>query len=126
MKQQQITWCSPWGCKELPVTERLSTTKHSTAQNITWGFPGGSDDIEPACNAGDPSSIPGSGRCFRERKGYPLQHSCLEIPNGQRSLMGFSPWGCKESDTTEQLRTRKVTCWDLDSVNYYFLIIYSQ
>ena len=24
-------------------------------------------------------------------------------PHGQRSLMGYSPWGCKESDTTEQL-----------------------
>ena len=23
--------------------------------------------------------------------------------HGQRSLVGYSPWGCKESDTTEQL-----------------------
>ena len=31
----------------------------------------------------------------------PLQYSCLENPQGQRSLAGYSPWGRKESDTTE-------------------------
>ena len=35
--------------------------------------------------------------------GNPLQYSCLENPHGQRSLAGYSPWGCEESDTTEQL-----------------------
>ena len=30
-----------------------------------------------------------------------LQHSCLENPHEQRSLAGYSPWGGKESDTTE-------------------------
>ena len=34
----------------------------------------------------------------------PLQYSCLENPHGQRSLVGYSPWGHKESDTTEWLR----------------------
>ena len=33
--------------------------------------------------------------------GDPLQYSCLENPHGQRSLAGDSPWGHKESDTTE-------------------------
>ena len=31
--------------------------------------------------------------------GNPLQYSCLENPHGQRSLAGYSPWGCKESGT---------------------------
>ena len=31
----------------------------------------------------------------------PLQYSCLENPHGQRNLKVYSPWGCKESDTTE-------------------------
>ena len=31
-----------------------------------------------ASNAGDPGSIPGSGRAPGERNGYPLQYSCLE------------------------------------------------
>ena len=38
-----------------------------------------------------------------EEQGNPLQYSCLENPYGQRSLTGYSPWGRKESDTTERL-----------------------
>ena len=44
------------------------------------GFPGGSDGKESACNAGDPGSIPGSGRSPGEENGNPLQYSCLENP----------------------------------------------
>ena len=39
------------------------------------GFPDSSVDKESACNAGDPSSIPGSGRSAGEGIGYPLQYS---------------------------------------------------
>ena len=35
-------------------------------------FPGGSDSKISACNAGDPSSIPGSGRSLGEGHGNPL------------------------------------------------------
>ena len=45
---------------------------------ISWGFPGGSDRKESACNVGDPRLIPGLGRSPAERNGYPLQYSCLE------------------------------------------------
>ena len=39
-----------------------------------------------------------------EGSGNPLQYSCLENPiDGQRSLVGYSPWGRKDLDTTEQL-----------------------
>ena len=39
-----------------------------------------------------------------EGNGNPLQYSCLENPMvGRRSLVGHSPRGCKESDTTERL-----------------------
>ena len=41
------------------------------------GVPGGSDSKESACNAGDPGSIPGSGRSPGEGNGYPRQYSCL-------------------------------------------------
>ena len=41
-------------------------------------FPGGSDGKKSACNAGDPGSIPRSGRSPGEGNGYPLQYSCLE------------------------------------------------
>ena len=43
-----------------------------------WALPGGSDDKESACNAGDLGSIPGLGRFLGEGNGYPLQYSCLE------------------------------------------------
>ena len=38
------------------------------------GFPDSSVGKESACNAGDPSPIPGSGRSAGEGIGYPLQH----------------------------------------------------
>ena len=63
---------------------------------------GGSDGKESACNAGDPGSICGSGRSPGEGNGYPFQYSCLENHH-QRSLVGYSPWCHKESDTTKQL-----------------------
>ena len=56
---------------------------------------------QPA-NAGDVSSIPGSGRSPGEGKGNPLQYSCLGSAM-DRHLAGYSPWSRKESDTTEQL-----------------------
>ena len=38
------------------------------------GFPGSSAGKESSCNAGDPSSIPGSGRSPRKGIGYPFQY----------------------------------------------------
>ena len=67
------------------------------------GFPGGSVSKESTCNVGDLGSIPGLGRSPREGNSYPLQYSCLENPYGQRSLVGYSPGGLKELDTTERL-----------------------
>ena len=69
------------------------------------GFRGGADDKESACNEGDLGSIPGLGRSPGGVHGNPLGYSCLENRSGQRSLAGYNPWGCKESDTTELLST---------------------
>ena len=44
----------------------------------TQGFPGGSDAKESACNAGDTSSIPGSGRSPGEGNDNAPQYSCQE------------------------------------------------
>ena len=47
---------------------------------VPWAFPGGSDGKESASNAGDPASIPGSGRSPGGGHGSPLQHLAWEIP----------------------------------------------
>ena len=44
------------------------------------GFPGGSDNKQSACSAGDLGSIPGLGRYPGEENGNPLQYSCLNNP----------------------------------------------
>ena len=74
-------------------------------QKEDWGFPGGSDRKQSACNARDLGSIPGLGRAPEGRHGNPLQYSWLESHYGQRILAGCSPWGLKESDVTELLST---------------------
>ena len=66
------------------------------------GFPGGSHCKERACSTGDLDLTPGSGRSPGEKNGNPLQYSCLEN-SMERSLVGYSPWGHKELDTTEQV-----------------------
>ena len=65
----------------------------------------GSDSKESACTMGNLSWILGSGRSPRERNGYPLKYSfffflvfLLGEVHGQRSLVGYSPWGHKESN----------------------------
>ena len=88
---------------------------------------------ESVCNAGDPGSIPGSGRYTREGIGYPLQYSWASLeaqlvkkpPGMQETWVGkipwrrerlltpvlwpgefhglYNPWGCQESDMTERL-----------------------
>ena len=66
-------------------------------------FPGGSDSKEFACNKGDLGSIPGLRRSPRGVHGNPLQYSCLENPQGQKSLQSMElqrvghDWATKHS-----------------------------
>ena len=59
-------------------------------------------------NARDLGSIPGLERSPGGGHGNPLQCTCLDNPHGQRSLVGYSPWGCKELDMTKQLITQYI------------------
>ena len=89
--------------RTLGVVHLSSTASHLLElSHMGMGFPGGSDGKETACNAGDLGSIPGLGRSPGGEHGNPIQNSCLENPHGQRSLAGYSPWGCNESDTEAQ------------------------
>ena len=58
------------------------------------GFPGGPDGKAPVCNVGDLGSIPGLEKSPGEGNGR---------SHGWRSLVGYSPRGRKELDTTERL-----------------------
>ena len=70
---------------------------------IVSGLPGGSDDKESPCHAGDADSIPGLGRSPGEREWQPTPVFLPGEFHGQRSLAGYSPWSPRELDTTERL-----------------------
>ena len=84
------------GHKESDRTERLMVS--------LWGFPDSSAGGESTCNAGDPNSIPGSGRSPGEGIGYPLQYHgipwwlrweriCLQCGrSGLDPWVGKIPW----------------------------------
>ena len=65
-------------------------------------FPG-LDNKESACWAGDPGSIPGSGRSPGEGNGNPLQYSCLEN-SMDRGAWRATVHGVAKRDVTERLR----------------------
>ena len=86
-------WYDSWVRKIHWRRDRLPTL-------VFLGFPGGSAGKISTCSAGDLGSIPGLGRFPGEGKGYPFQYYDLE------NSMDYSPWGHKESDTTERLSRR--------------------
>ena len=73
----------------------LHTSEHLNPEK---SFPGGSGGKESACNAGDLSSNPGSGRSPGEGNGNPLQYSCLENP------MDRGAWQSPVTKSQAQLR----------------------
>ena len=80
-------------------------------QNLiyTWihlGFSGGLDKKESDCHVGDLSLTSELGRSPGE--GHSHSYSCLENHHGQSSLVGYSTWGRKELDTTEQISTAQL------------------
>ena len=101
VKTQYLHCCDPGSIPgqgtKIPKTVQCSKKKKKNYFALiieVMGFPGSSNGKESACNAGDPSLIPGSGRFPGEGNGNPLQYSCL------KSSMDSS-WGHKESDTAE-------------------------
>ena len=79
-----------------------------TSWLVGFQFPNqgcGSVSKESACNVRDLDLIPWLGRSHGEGKDYPFQYSGLE-----NSMDWYSPWGCKESDTTERLSLHFTLC----------------
>ena len=65
------------------------------------GFSGGSDGEEFACNAGDSGFSPWVRKIPWRREWLPTLVFLPGEFHGQRNLVGYSPWGGKESDTIE-------------------------
>ena len=74
--------------------------------NIFLGFPGGTSGKELACQCRRQKRsrfYPWVGKMPWRRNWHPIPVFLPGKFHGQRSLVGYSPWGHKESDTTEQL-----------------------
>ena len=119
-----------------------------TCSWYSWfGFPGSSVGEEYTCNAGDPGSIPGLERYSGEGIGYSFQYSwaswwlffgkkspcsagdlgsilgLARSPGGGlgKSPHGYSTWGCKESDMTEQLGTQHIL-WHVPEICSFLVL----
>ena len=68
-------------------------------------FPGGSDGKESTCNMGDLGLVSRLGKILWRKKWQPIPAFLPGEFHGQRSLVGFSPQGCKELDMTEATDT---------------------
>ena len=84
--------------------------KHRASLFIVGGFPGGSDSKASAYNVGDLGSVPGSGGSPGEGNGKPTPVFLPGKSHGWRSLVGYCPWGHRESDTTERLHSLNYIC----------------
>ena len=89
-----------WGIVALHTGEGKHWSLWKLSLGAAWGSPDGSDSKESACNMGVLLLALGLGRSPGEGNGNLLQYSCLENSMDR----GYSLWGHKESDTTEQLR----------------------
>ena len=87
--------------KDVPHYLELFCRLFLLSSTFLWGFPGGLDSKDSICNTGDLGSIPGSGRSPGERNGYPTPVFLPGESHRQRNLVGYSPWGHRESDMTE-------------------------
>ena len=73
-------------------------------------FPGGSDGKSNCLQGQRPTFNPWVGKIPWRRKRPPTPVLLPWKSHGQRSLVGYSPWGHKESDTTEQLHFHLPLC----------------
>ena len=91
---------SPW-MRLWMAWQTLENCSKIMFSKVPWdGYPEWLNGKESTCQCRRLGSIPGLGRSHGGGNGNPLQDSCLENPQGHRSLAGYSPWSGKELDTT--------------------------
>ena len=126
VKPGRLPWPEP-----APYRTGLPTAQFSTWSNVhsvkptqmvgLWGiqstcvcstvvFPAGLVVKNPPAKAGDAGSIPGSGRSPGGRTWQPTPVFLPEKFHGQKSLVNYSLWGCKKSDTTEHTHAYTHMC----------------
>ena len=88
-------------CEMSAVYSSLSILWH--CPSLRSGLHGGSEVKASAWKAEDPGSILGSEKIPWRRQWQPAPVLLCRESHGGRSLVGYSPWGCKESDMTERL-----------------------
>ena len=87
------------------------------------GLPGGSDSKASVCNAGDPGFNPWVGKMPWRRNWQPTPVLLPGKSHGRKNLVGYSPWGRKESDTTERLHFTSINIVYIrctDNMNQYY------
>ena len=77
--------------------------------NSTMGFPGGSGSKESACNAVRPRFDLWFRKISWRREWLPTPVVLPGKSHGQKTLVGYSPWGCKELDMNDHTHTHKLS-----------------
>ena len=107
---------APWECVESVIWGQGEERGKGSLSHLCGsdpGFPWWLSGDASACQAGDLSSIPGPGRSPKERKWQPTPVLLPGISHGRRSLVGYGPWGCKESNTAKRLSKHTCLCvWE--------------
>ena len=96
--------CGPPG-SSVPGVSQAGILEWGAISSSRAGFPGGAGGKEATCQCRRLRFIPGSGRPPR-RKWQPSPVFLSGKCHGRRSLVGYSPWGRKELDTTEHTPRR--------------------
>ena len=103
-QREHPLWSLPLGRTLIPswVPSLLTSSNPNYLQMPShYGLPQEHSGKEPTCQC----RRHGWGRSSGGGNGNPLQYSCLGKSHGQTSPAGYSPWGCRRSDTTENTHT---------------------
>ena len=110
-----------------PFTIHILGSSSFYGQDIKpLNVPGGSVEENMPTNAGDMDSIPGSGKFPWRRKWQPTPVFLPGEYHGQRSLVGYSPWGHKrlEYDLNNNNSNNNKLCISISHVTSNCLLVW--
>ena len=121
LKCLQVVWNYAWF---LLLIKHLYSFSYYSSSFELWSFPGGLEVKASAWNAGNPGLIPGWGRSPGEGEWQPTPVFLPGESHEGRSLVDYSPWCRKESDTTERLHFWVIRFFNCLERTFCMLIIY--